>query len=150
MLTAKDTTDAKVEGLDAGADDYVVKPFSLREILSRVNALIRRRYDNLSIGTELRIADLSLDTKTKRVHRGGVDIPLSKKHFQLLELLMRNQGRILSKSEIEEHIWDRNADLWSDVVRSHIQILRSKIDKHFDKKLIHTVHSMGYTITDER
>lgn len=150
MLTAKDTIDAKIEGLDSGADDYIVKPFSLREILSRLNALIRRSYDNLSAGIELRVADLCLDTKTKKVIRAGKEIPLSKKHFQLLEFLMRNKGSVLSKSEIEEHIWDMNADLWSDVVRSHIQILRTKIDKDFDKKLIRTVHSMGYTITDEK
>ncbi|MDD5377152.1 MAG: response regulator transcription factor [Candidatus Gracilibacteria bacterium] len=149
MLTAKDTTDAKIEGLDAGADDYIVKPFSLRELFSRINALIRRSYNNLETGVELRIADLSLDTRTKKVTRSGKEIPLSKKHFQLLEFLMRNKGRILSKSEIEEHIWDMNAELWSDVVRSHIQMLRSKVDKDFEKKLIRTVHSMGYTIIDE-
>ena len=149
MLTAKDTIDAKIEWLDSGADDYVVKPFSLRELLSRINALIRRNYDNLSDGMELRVSDLSLDMKNKRVTRGGREIPLSRKHFQLLEFLMRNKGRILSKSEIEEHIWDRNADLWSDVVRSHIQILRSKVDRDFDQKLIRTIHSMGYMITDE-
>ncbi len=149
MLTAKDTLDAKIEGLDVGADDYVVKPFSLRELLSRINALIRRNYDNLSTGTELQIADLSLDTKTKKVIRAGREIPLTKKLFQLLEFLMRNKGNILSKPEIEEHIWDRNAELWSDVVRSHMQILRSKVDKDFEKKLIKTIHSMGYMITDE-
>ena len=149
MLTAKDSLDAKVEGLDAGADDYVVKPFSLRELLSRVNALIRRSYDNLDAGTELRVGDLCLDTRTKKTSRGGKDIKLSRKHFQLLEFLMRNKGKICSKSEIEEHVWDMNAELWSDVVRSHIQILRSKVDKDFEPKLIRTIHSMGYMITDE-
>ena len=149
MLTARDSVDAKIEGLDTGADDYIVKPFSLRELLSRMNVLLRRKYDTMEDGTELKIADLILSTKTKRVTRSGQDITLSKKHFQLLELLMRNRGRVLSKSEIEEHIWDINAELWSDVVRSHIQVLRSKIDRDFEKKLIKTIHGMGYTISDE-
>ncbi|MDD4151949.1 MAG: response regulator transcription factor [Candidatus Gracilibacteria bacterium] len=149
MLTAKDTIDNKIEGLDSGADDYIVKPFSLRELLSRINSIIRRSYDNLEDGTKLIVGDLILDTKTKKIRRSGKDIILSKKHFQILELLMRNKGKVISKQEIEEQLWDMNSELWSDVVRSHIQIIRSKIDKDFDKKLIKTMHSMGYTINED-
>ena len=149
MLTAKDALDAKIEWLDAGADDYLVKPFSLRELLARINAQIRRNYDNLDDGNILTIADLVLNTKTKKITRWKKEIILTKKLYQLLELLLRNNWKVLSKSEIEEHIWDMNADLWSDVVRSHIQILRSKIDKDFPKKLIKTAHGMWYTINEE-
>ena len=149
MLTARDTLDARVEGLDHGADDYLVKPFALKELLARINALIRRNYRNLDADMELHVGELSLNTRTKKITREGQDIVLSKKHYQLLEFLMRNAGRVVSKQEIEEHLWDRDAELWSDVVRSHIQLLRARVDRGFDKKLIKTVHSMGYTINND-
>lgn len=149
MLTAKDTIDNKIEWLDSWADDYIVKPFSLRELLSRINSIIRRSYDNLEDGTKLTVWDLVLDTKSKKVTRWWKDIILSKKHFQILELLMRNKWKVISKQEIEEQLWDMNAELWSDVVRSHIQILRSKVDKDFSVKLIKTAHSMWYSISED-
>ncbi len=149
MLTAKDTIDNKIEWLDSGADDYIVKPFSLRELLSRINSIIRRSYDNLEDWTKLSVWDLILDTKSKKVTRGWMDIILSKKHFQILELLMRNKWKVISKQEIEEQLWDMNAELWSDVVRSHIQIIRSKVDKDFPVKLIKTAHSMWYSISED-
>jgi DNA-binding response OmpR family regulator len=149
ILTAKDAIDSKIEWLDIWADDYIIKPFSLRELLSRINALIRRTYNNLEDGTKLIVDNLILDTKTKKVTRWWKEIVLSKKHFQILELLMRNKWNVLSKQEIEEQLWDMNAELWSDVVRSHIQIIRTKIDKDFPKKLIKTFHSMWYSISDE-
>jgi len=149
MLTAKDSIESKIEWLDSWADDYLIKPFSLRELLSRINALLRRKYDNLDSWTEIILWDLILNTKTKKVVRSWKEIILTKKLFQILELLMRNKWKVLSKSEIEEHLWDMNAELWSDVVRSHIQLLRAKVDKGFPKKLIKTVHSMWYTINDD-
>lgn len=149
MLTAKDTIDNKVEWLDSWADDYLIKPFSLRELLSRINSIIRRSYDNLEDWTKLSVWDLILDTKSKKVIRWGKDIILSKKHFQILELLMRNKWKVISKQEIEEQLWDINAELWSDVVRSHIQIIRSKVDKDFPVKLIKTAHSMWYSISED-
>lgn len=149
MLTAKDTIDNKVEWLDSWADDYLIKPFSLRELLSRINSIIRRSYDNLEDWTKLSVWDLILDTKSKKVIRWGKDIILSKKHFQILELLMRNKWKVISKQEIEEQLWDMNAELWSDVVRSHIQIIRSKVDKDFPIKLIKTAHSMWYSISED-
>jgi two-component system, OmpR family, copper resistance phosphate regulon response regulator CusR len=148
LLTAMDATDQRIEGLDAGADDYLVKPFSLRELLARIRALMRRSFDHMKNGSELTVDDLCISLTTKKVTRAGSEIKLSRKQFELLEYLMRNAGRIVSKAEIEEHIWDRNANLWSDVVRSHIQTLRAKIDRPFDKKLIKTVHGMGYGIEE--
>lgn len=150
MVTAMDSVESKVEWLDFWADDYIVKPFALKELFARINAHIRRQHDNLDDGTKLRIKDLILDTKTKQVTRGEKNVVLSRKLYQLLELLMRNQWTVLSKTQIEEHIWEREANLWSDVVRSHIQLLRAKIDKGFDVPIIKTVHGMGYTIENEK
>jgi len=149
MVTAMDTVDARVEWLDVWADDYLIKPFALKELLARINAQLRRNHDNMENGTKIQIEDLILDTKKKIAIRAGKEIQLSRKLYQLLELLMRNSGTVLSKSQIEEHVWERNADLWSDVVRSHIQILRTKIDKWFKTPLIKTVHGMWYTIENK-
>lgn len=149
MLTAKDTLDDKVLGLDRGADDYLVKPFELRELHARIQALLRRKYRNQAHNNVLRVGDLTLDIGAQEVRRKGKPILLTRKLYQLLEFLMRNKDRVVSKSEIEAHIWDANAELWSDVVRSHMQKLREKVDRGFSKKLIHTVHGMGYKITDQ-
>lgn len=146
MLTALDQVESRVEGLEAWADDYLPKPFSLRELLARIRALIRRTYRKSEISNELRVGEVTLSLDTKIATRNGKAIRLSRKQFELLEYLMKNCGRVVSKSEIEEHVWGSNANLWSDVVRSHIQTLRSKVDWPFEKKLIKTFHGMWYTI----
>jgi len=144
MLTAKDALDDKVSGLNVGADDYIVKPFELKEVLARIQAILRRRAKAQPKRLILKIADLTLDPQTQTVKRGGKDIKLTKKLFQILEFLMRNPERVIPKSELEETLWDSQAELWSDVVRSHIQKLREKVDKGYDRPLIHTVHGIGY------
>ena len=144
MLTAKDTLDDKVSGLNVGADDYIVKPFQLKEVLARIQAVMRRRAKVQPKRLILKIADLTLDPQTQAVKRGGKDIKLTKKLFQILEFLMRNPERVIAKSELEESLWDAQDELWSDVVRSHIQKLREKVDKGYDRPLIHTVHGTGY------
>ncbi len=148
LLTAKDTLEDKVTGLTTGADDYIVKPFELRELLARIQSLLRRASRNQPSEGTLRVGDLMLDLSTQEVKRGERRIALTRKLYQLLEFLMRNKDRILSKAEIEAHLWDAHADLWSDVVRSHIQKLREKVDGNEDTKLIRTVHGRGYCITD--
>ncbi|HVW66246.1 MAG TPA: response regulator transcription factor [Candidatus Peribacteraceae bacterium] len=148
MLTAKDAVDDRVSGLDTGADDYIVKPFALKELMARIQSLLRRSYRNQPEGNVLTVGDLTLDLSTQQATRGGQTIKLTRKLFQILELLMRNKDRVVSKAEIEAHIWDASAELWSDVVRSHMQKLREKVDKDFPKKLIQTVHGTGYRITD--
>ena len=148
LLTSKDTTDDTIAGLNAGADDYMVKPFELKELLARIQALVRRQYRNRPHHSTLRVADLALNLETHEVERQGKPIKLTKKLYQLLEFLMRNKNRSISKSEIESHVWDASAQLWSDVVRSHMQKLREQVDNDFSTKLIYTVHGMGYKITD--
>lgn len=148
MLTAKDAVDDRVTGLETGADDYIVKPFALKELMARIQSLLRRSYRNQPEGNLLTVGDLTLDLDTQQASRGGHTIKLTRKLFQILELLMRNKDRVVSKAEIEAHIWDASAELWSDVVRSHMQKLREKVDKGFPKKLIQTVHGTGYRITD--
>lgn len=149
MLTAKDTVDDRVSGLDTGADDYIIKPFALKELMARIQSLLRRKYQSTqaSSGNRLTVGDLTLDLSTQQAERGGKSIKLTRKIFQILELLMRNADKVVSKAEIEAHIWDASAELWSDVVRSHMQKLREKVDKGFAKPLIHTVHGTGYRLS---
>ncbi len=147
MLTAKDTVDDRVSGLDTGADDYIIKPFALKELMARIQSLLRRNSTNQPEEHIIRVGDLTLDLQSQQAHRGGKSIKLTKKLFQILELLMRNKDRVVSKAEIEAHIWDASAELWSDVVRSHMQKLREKVDKDFPVQLIKTVHGTGYRIT---
>jgi len=146
MLTAKDQIRDRVSGLDAGADDYLVKPFSFEELLARIRALLRRPPEGLS--AELTLADLSLDTITYTVKRAGKTIALSSKEFALLEYLLRNQGRVLSKANIITHVWDFDADILPNTVEAYIGYLRTKIDRPFADKpaLIHTVRGFGYKI----
>lgn len=148
MLTAKDSIDDRVSGLDTGADDYIVKPFALKELLARVQSLLRRGSRNQPEGGKLTVGDLTLDLESHEAIRGGAPIKLTRKLFQILELLMRNENKVVSKAEIEAHIWEADAQLWSDVVRSHMQKLREKVDKGYPKKLIQTVHGTGYRITN--
>lgn len=146
MLTARDTLDDKLVGLEAGADDYLVKPFEIRELEARVRALIRR--DRRQVSTEvLRVADLVLDTATLRATRAGRDLVLSPIGIRLLTILMRESPRVVSRRDIEREVWgDLLPD--SDTLRSHLYNLRKVIDKPFDKPLLHTIHSAGYRLTD--
>jgi two-component system, OmpR family, response regulator len=145
MLTAKDAVSDRVEGLNAGADDYLVKPFAFEELLARVRALLRRPSED--IGTVLRVADLELDTVTYRVSRAERPIKLSSREYALLEYLMRHPDRVLSKDNIISHLWDYDADVLPNTVEVYIGYLRGKIDKPFDGPLlIHTARGFGYKI----
>ncbi|TXG77670.1 response regulator transcription factor [Patescibacteria group bacterium] len=144
MLTAKDQTADIVKGLNTGADDYLAKPFSFEVLLARVRALLRRPHQTL--GEELAVGDLTLNPTTKQVTRAGKPIMLSSKEYALLEYLMRNQGRILSKNNIISHVWDFDADILPNTVEVFINYLRSKVDKPFKKPLVHTVRGFGYKI----
>lgn len=144
LLTALGTTADKTKGLDSGADDYLVKPFALAELLARVRALMRRPPEQK--GTVLKAGDLELDTTTFTVTRGGKDINLTSKEFALLEYLLRNQGRPSSKENIVAHVWDYDADILLNTVEVYIKYLRAKIDEPFDMPLIKTVRGFGYKI----
>lgn len=146
MLTAKGQLADKVEGLDAGADDYLVKPFAFEELLARIRALIRRPRDIDTI--VLQVSDVTLNTTTYEVKRGGILLRLSSKEYALLEYLMRHPGLILTKEQIIAHVWNYDADVLPNTVEVYIGYLRNKIDKAFkDKKsLIHTVRGFGYKI----
>lgn len=147
MLTALGTVDDKVTGLDAGADDYLVKPFHLKELLARVSALLRRQSPLLSVSShQLCFEDLVLDTHSKEVFRAGKTIELSAKEFILLELFLRNPNRLLSRQYIAEQAWDIHFDTGTNVIDVYINFLRKKIDKGFDRKLIHTKINMGYIL----
>lgn len=144
LLTALGTTADKTKGLDSGADDYLVKPFALEELLARVRALLRRPHEQQSI--ILNVGDLSLDTITYSVKRGEKDIHLTSKEFGLLEYLMRHEGRPMSKENIIAHVWDYDADVLHNTVEVYVKYLRNKIDSPFKVPLIHTVRGFGYKI----
>jgi len=145
MLTAKDRISDRVQGLDAGADDYLIKPFSFEELLARIRALLRRPHEAAS--TTLEVGDLQLDPANFTVIRDGQHITLSGKEFALLEYLMRNAGRTLSKDMIMNHVWDFDADILPNTIEVYIGYLRNKIDKPFDgPNLIHTRRGFGYTL----
>jgi DNA-binding response OmpR family regulator len=145
MLTAKDQIRDRVTGLDAGADDYLVKPFSFEELLARIRALLRRPHE--TSGTVLKTANLTLDTISYEVRRNGQLISLSSKEFSLLEYLMRNNGRVLSKDMIIAHVWDFDADILPNTVEVYIGYLRSKVDKPFKQPvLIRTLRGFGYKL----
>ncbi len=145
MLTARDGVDDRVAGLDAGADDYLVKPFALAELLARLRALARRSTDS-SKTSLLQVADLTLDMATRRVRRGCRDISLTAKEYSVLECLMREPGRVLSRAAIVEHVWSYDAFNESNVVDVYIRNLRRKIDDLSPLKLIETIHGAGYRI----
>jgi two-component system OmpR family response regulator len=145
MLTAKDQNRDIIRGLDTGADDYLVKPFSFEILLARVRALLRRPHE--SLGEVLEANDLALDTISKEVHRGGQPIALSSKEFALLEYLLRNKNKVLSKNNIIGHVWDFDADILPNTVEVFVAYLRNKIDKPFDgPNLIRTVRGFGYKV----
>ena len=145
VLTAKGAVDDKVAGLDAGADDYLIKPFAFAELSARIRALLRRGTQQ---SPRLRLADLEMDTASRQVRRGGQVIDLKLKEYALLEFLLRNVHRPVTRTMIVEHVWDIHFDSFSNVVDVHINSLRNKIDKGFDRPLIHTVRGVGYMLTD--
>ncbi|MDF7810791.1 response regulator transcription factor [Hymenobacter sp. YC55] len=149
MLTALGETDDKIKGLDAGADDYLVKPFAFQELLARVRALVRRRPESNSSAAILHLADLTLDPSSKRVQRAGQPIQLTAREFSLLEYLLRHKGRVISRVDILEHVWETSFDTGSNVIDVYINFLRKKIDKDFTPKLIHTLVGMGYVMKEE-
>lgn len=142
MLTALGTTDDIVKGLDAGADDYLVKPFSFQELEARIKVLLRRRKEDTVL--QLSCGDLQLDCNTRRAYRGDLQIDLTVKEYRLLEYFMLHQGTALSRLTLLKDVWDKNFDTNTNVVDVYVKYLRTKIDKDFDKKLIHTVVGIGY------
>ena len=148
LLTAKDQIKDRVEGLNAGADDYLIKPFSFEELLARLRALMRRPAQ--AQANTIKVGDLSLDTISYRVERAGRPISLSAKEFALLEYMMRNSGRVLSKDNIISHVWDFDADILPNTVEVYIGYLRNKIDKPFSQPLLHTNRGFGYTLGARR
>ncbi|MBC8155800.1 MAG: response regulator transcription factor [Bacteroidetes bacterium] len=149
MLTALGETDDKIMGFDAGADQYLTKPFQFGELLARVRALTKRGTQVSMTAQKLRYGGIEMNLDTKIVTRDGQTIELTAREFALLEFLMRNQGRVLSKPAIAEHVWDLNFDTGTNVVEVYINYLRKKIDRDFPKKLIHTQFGMGYVLREE-
>lgn len=149
MLTALGTTDDKVDGFDAGADDYMVKPFEMRELIARINALLKRYKAARADNQLLRFADLQLNLQTKTVKRGETELNLTPKEFNLLAYMMANHDRVLSKAEIAEKVWDMDFDSGTNFIEVYISYLRRKVDKGFDRKLIHTKSGMGFILKEE-
>ena len=145
FLTARDSVDDRVKGLELGADDYLVKPFAFAELLARVRTLLRRGIVP-TLTEQITIADLTLDLPRRRASRGGKKVALSQKEFSLLELLVRRQGEVLPRSLIASQVWDMNFDSDTNVIDVAIRRLRAKIDDSFEPKLIHTVRGMGYKL----
>jgi two-component system copper resistance phosphate regulon response regulator CusR len=150
MLTARDKVEDRVRGLEGGADDYLVKPFAFSELLARVGALLRRGSGGAGAvqATELRLADLELDLVARRATRGGQRLDLTAKEFNLLALLLRRRGQILSRTTLAEQVWDMNFDSDTNVVEVAVRRLRAKLDDPFPRKLLHTVRGMGYVLED--
>ena len=147
LLTAKDSDEDVIKGLDTGANDYLTKPFSFGVLCARIRAMLRVK-ENVT-GSILEIADLRLDTTKRTVTRGGSMIELSSKEYAILEYLMRNKGIVVSKEKIEENIWNYEYEGTSDVIKVYIHHLRKKIDDSYDKKLLYTIKNVGYVIKEE-
>ncbi len=148
MLTSLGETEDKVKGLDLGADDYLTKPFAFDEFLARVRALIRRSGGSES--SSFRLADLEMDLLERKVSRAGKDVQLTQKEFALLEYLLRNKKKVMTRTQISEHVWGMDFDSGSNVVDSYIKMLRKKIDKDFSPQLIHTIVGVGYVMREEK
>lgn len=148
MLTALGTTNNIVKGLDTGADDYLTKPFKFRELLARIRALFRRMEPKAVSRELIKIADLELDRTSRIVTRGGKEIQLTATEYRLLEYFMKNRRRVLSRVDLLENVWDINFDRGTNVVDVYVNYLRNKIDRSFDRKLIHTVIGMGYIMKE--
>jgi two-component system, OmpR family, copper resistance phosphate regulon response regulator CusR len=149
MLTAMSALDDKIEGFDAGADDYVIKPFDFRELLVRIRALLKRVHQVVPTGMQLKADDLVMNLDTKEVIRQGKPIQLTAKEFQLLEYFMRNKNRVLSRADLALNVWDIDFDSRTNVIDVYINYLRKKIDKDFDTPLLHTQVGMGYILKDK-
>jgi two-component system OmpR family response regulator len=149
ILSAKRSVDDRVRGLQKGSDDYLTKPFAFSELLARVQALIRRASGSVE-PTRLNIGDLSMDLLSRKVRRAGRQFDLQPREFVLLEYLMRNAGHVVSKTMIMEHVWDYHFDPETNVVEARICRLRDKIDKEFEKKLIHTIRGVGYVLREDK
>src|SRR3989338_5116787 len=147
LLTARDAVEDKVKGLDSGADDYLSKPFAFEELLARVRALMRRKDYGI---TELKFADIILDQATRKAKRGDITIDLTSKEYGLLEYFLRNPNKVLTMTMIAEHVWDYTFDSDTNVIDVYVNHLRSKVDKDFPKKLIHTVRGIGYILKEEQ
>lgn len=148
MLTALNSTDDKVIGFDAGADDYIVKPFDFVELLVRIRALLKRLYQAPHPQTILKVEDVVMNMDSKEVTRSGKPISLTAKEFQLLEYLVRNKNRVVSRADIALNVWDIDFDTKTNVIDVYVNFLRKKLDKEFDTKLIHTQVGMGYILKD--
>lgn len=149
LLTALDQTDDKVTGFEAGADDYLTKPFEFRELLMRVRALARRPVETYQSSPVLRIADVEMNLETKEFFRNGQRIQLTPREFALMEFFLRNPGRVISKTEISERVWNLNFDTGTNVIEVYVNFLRKKVDKGFSQKLIHTQFKTGYVLREE-
>ncbi|MGC4103473.1 response regulator transcription factor [Ferruginibacter sp.] len=150
MLTALNATDDKIEGFDAGADDYLVKPFEFKELLVRIRALLKRTLNQqFPAGNVLKVANLELNVDSKEVTRDGHIIYLTAKEFQLLEYFMRNRSRLVSRADIAEKVWDLDFDTKTNVIDVYVNFLRKKIDKDYEPKLIHTQVGMGYIMKEK-
>jgi two-component system, OmpR family, response regulator len=149
ILSAKRAVDDRVKGLKTGGDDYLTKPFAFSELLARIQALLRR-VGQIASPSSLSIDDLSMNLQSRKVVRNGVKIDLQPLEFSLLEYLLRNTGQVVSKTMIMEHVWDYNFNPQTNVVESRVCYLREKIDKGFDKKLIHTIRGVGYVLKSDR
>ncbi len=148
MLTALAGTREKVHGLDAGADDYLTKPFEFEELLARIRALLRRKGAGNALNSELKFGDLEMNLVTRKVLRGSTEIVLTAKEFGLLEYFLRNPNRPLTRTEIGEHVWDIHFDNESNVIDVYVNMLRKKVDAPFEAKLIHTVVGVGYVLKE--
>ncbi|MCA2005400.1 MAG: response regulator transcription factor [Ignavibacterium sp.] len=146
ILTARDTIQDKVTGLDSGADDYLAKPFSFEELLARIRALLRR--NSVDKNNILKAGDLKLDTQAHKAYRNDIEIQLTAKEYAILEYLMRNKNRVVSRTKISEHIYEFHFDPETNVIDVYINKLRNKVDKGFEKPIIHTVRGVGYLIKD--
>jgi heavy metal response regulator len=144
LLTARDTVEMKVRGLDSGADDYLTKPFAFAELLARIRAL--RRRDRAEVSLRLQIGDLVLDPLTRRVTRSNQPITLTSKEFALLECFMRHPDQVLSRTVLSEKVWDETFDSFTNVIDVYVNYLRNKIDRNYEPKLIHTVRGAGYVM----
>jgi heavy metal response regulator len=148
MLTAKEMVEDKIKGFNAGCDDYISKPFSFEELLVRIRAVLRRGSGALS--NVITFADLTLDLISHKVIRAGREIELTAKEYTLLEYLVRNPNRVLTRTMIAEHVWDYNYDSFTNVIDVYINYLRNKVDRGFSTKLIHTVRGVGYVLKEEK
>lgn len=146
MLTAMNALEDKIEGFDAGADDYIIKPFDFRELLVRIRALLKRTHTTVATGTLLQADDLVMNLDSKQVTRSGKTINLTAKEFQLLEYFLRNKNRVVSRADIALQVWDIDFDTKTNVIDVYVNYLRKKVDKGFDQPLIHTHVGMGYVL----